>query len=93
MLNITSGPEIFHFWGLHGLLLPQNSLEKVGGFAPRLFQWVLRWERAVQTSQIYDYRPGNFIEQPKVGAAAPRRALEKFQMAGRFCRQKHRHNL
>ncbi len=31
-------PEIVDFLGLNGPLLPQNPLEKVGGFAPHLFQ-------------------------------------------------------
>ncbi len=37
-----AGPEIVYFGGLNSPLLPQNSLEKMGGFAPHLFQWVLR---------------------------------------------------
>ncbi len=37
-----AGPEIVEFGGLKGLLLPQKLLEKVGGFAPHLFQSVLR---------------------------------------------------
>ncbi len=36
------GPKIVYFWGLNGRLLPQNPLEKVGSFAPHLFQWALR---------------------------------------------------
>ncbi len=36
------GPDIADLWGLNGPLLPQNPLEKLGGFAPHLFQWVLR---------------------------------------------------
>ncbi len=36
------GPEIVDFGGLNGPLLPQNPLEKVGGFPPHLFQCVLR---------------------------------------------------
>ncbi len=39
------GPEIVHFWGLGGPLLPQNPLEKVEG-APT-FQRFLWWEGAV----------------------------------------------
>ncbi len=35
-----AGPEIVDRWGLNGHLLPQNPLEKVGGFAPHLFEWV-----------------------------------------------------
>jgi hypothetical protein len=31
---------------LNGPLLPQNPLQKVGGEAPHLFQWVLREARA-----------------------------------------------
>ncbi len=37
-----AGPEIVDFGGLNGPLLPQNPLEKVGRFAPHLFQLVLR---------------------------------------------------
>jgi hypothetical protein len=37
-----AGPEIVDFGGLTDPLLPQNPLEKVGGEAPHLFQWVLR---------------------------------------------------
>ncbi len=37
-----AGPEIVDFGGLSGPRLPQNPLEKVGGEAPHLFQWVLR---------------------------------------------------
>ena len=44
---IASGLEIVDFCDLNGPVLPQNPLEKVGGFAPHLFQWVLRWEGAV----------------------------------------------
>ena len=36
LLNIASGPELVACWGLHGPLLPQNPLEKVGGQAPHL---------------------------------------------------------
>ena len=36
-----AGPEIVELGGLNGPFLPQNPLEKVGGFAPHLFQWVL----------------------------------------------------
>ena len=37
------GPEIVNFGGLNGPLLPQkNPLEKVGDFAPHIFQWALR---------------------------------------------------
>ncbi len=32
-----AGPGIVGFWGLNGPLLPQNTLEKVGGFAPNFF--------------------------------------------------------
>ncbi len=42
-----AGTEIVDFQGVNGPLLPQSPLEKVGGFAPQLFQWVLRWEVAV----------------------------------------------
>ncbi len=34
--------RIVVFGGLNGLLLPPNPLEKVGGEAPNLFQYVLR---------------------------------------------------
>ncbi len=34
----ASGEEIIYFWGLRGPFLSQNLLEKVGGFAPHLFQ-------------------------------------------------------
>ncbi len=36
-----AGLEIVDFAGLNGPLLQQNPLEKVGGQAPHLFQWVL----------------------------------------------------
>ncbi len=39
--NRASGPES-PVWGSERLLLPQNTLEKVGGEAPHLFQWALR---------------------------------------------------
>ncbi len=42
-----TGPEIVDFGDLNGSLLPQNSLEKVGGFANHLFQSVFRSEGAV----------------------------------------------
>ncbi len=45
--NIASGPGIVCFCGLHGPLLPQNTSEKVKGFAPDIFQWVLRSEGAI----------------------------------------------
>ncbi len=51
------GPEIVDGEGLNGPLLPKKTLEKVGGFAPHLFQWVLRWEGAIETPQIDDFRP------------------------------------
>jgi hypothetical protein len=35
-------PEIDDFGDLNGPLLLQNPLEKVGGEAPYLFQWILR---------------------------------------------------
>ncbi len=38
----ASGSEIVGFWGLNGPLLPQNALERAGGFATHLSQWVLR---------------------------------------------------
>ena len=38
LCNRAAGPEIVDFCGLNGPLLPQNQLEKVGGFAPHLFQ-------------------------------------------------------
>ncbi len=37
-----AGPEIVDFGVLNGPLLPQSRLERVGGEAPHLFQWVLR---------------------------------------------------
>ena len=38
-----AGPEIVNFAGLNGPLLPQKKpLEKVGDFAPHIFQWALR---------------------------------------------------
>ncbi len=41
------------FGGLSGFLLPgslpQSPLEKVGGFAPHLFQWIFRMGGAAQT--------------------------------------------
>ena len=40
-------PKIVGFRGLNGPLLPQNPLEKVGGFAPHLLQWVWRSGGAV----------------------------------------------
>ncbi len=40
--RVLAGPEIVDFGGLNGPVLPQNPLEKVGGLAPHLFQWVLR---------------------------------------------------
>ncbi len=40
-----------------GSLLPQNQLEKVGGKAPHIFQWALRWEGAVWTLEIADVWP------------------------------------
>ncbi len=36
------GPEIVDFGGLHGPLLPQNTLGKAGGEALHLFRWVLQ---------------------------------------------------
>ncbi len=36
------GPGIVDIGGLHGPLLPQDPLEKVGAEAPQLFQWDLR---------------------------------------------------
>ena len=53
-----AGPEIVDFAGLSGPLLPQNPMEKVGGFAPYFFQWDLRWEGAAQTPKAYDFLPG-----------------------------------
>jgi hypothetical protein len=41
--NRSSGPEIVHFGGSKRPFLLQNQLEKVGGFAPHHFQWVLRY--------------------------------------------------
>ncbi len=38
LCNRGSGPEIVGFGGLNDPLLPQNPLEKVGGFAAHLFQ-------------------------------------------------------
>ncbi len=58
-----AGPEIVRFWGgLNGPLLRQNPLEKVGGEAPHLFQWVLRYEGAVWTPNI-----GRFPARPAPG--------------------------
>ena len=39
----SAGPEIVKLWGLNGPLRPKNRLEKLGGFTPHLFQWVLRY--------------------------------------------------
>ncbi len=36
-----AGQEIVDLGNLNGPLLLRNPLEKVGGFAPHLFQWVL----------------------------------------------------
>ncbi len=53
------GLKIDDLWGrLNGPHLPQNPLEKVGGFDPHLFQWILRYAGAVSTTQIDDFRPG-----------------------------------
>ncbi len=52
-----AGPEIADFGGLSGSLLPQHPLEKVGGEAPHLFQWVLRQEGAMWIPKIGDVRP------------------------------------
>ncbi len=40
--NNASGPEIVNLLNINGPLLPKKQLEKVGGEAPLLFQWVLR---------------------------------------------------
>ncbi len=39
-------------------LLPQNPLEREGGLAPHLVQWVLRSEGAVWTPKADDFWPG-----------------------------------
>ncbi len=42
LLKRDSGPEIVDFWGLNGLLLPQNPLEKVGAKPPTFSSWAFR---------------------------------------------------
>ncbi len=37
-----AGPKIADFRGRSGPFLPQSPLEKVGGFAPHIFQWALQ---------------------------------------------------
>ncbi len=39
--NSASGLEVFFFWGQTGPPRPKNLLQKVGGDAPHLLQWVL----------------------------------------------------
>ncbi len=36
-IDVPGRPEIVGFWGLHGPLLPQHLLEKVGGQSPPPF--------------------------------------------------------
>jgi hypothetical protein len=53
--------------GRNNPLHPQNPLEKVGGFAPLLFQWVLRSERG--SFRLHKYAisgPDALLQQAKV---------------------------
>ncbi len=74
LLNIASGPEVVYFWGLNTTFLPQNPLEKVGSFAPDLFQQVCgRRGPFPPPNKFDDFRPGG--EQPEVpGPGHPRPA-------------------
>ncbi len=67
--NSACGPAIVDVWALNAPLLPQNTLEKVGGEAPHLFHSGLcDRKRAVETPKIDEVRPGSTIQQPKVYA-------------------------
>ena len=69
-----AGLEIVDFEGLNGPLLPQNPPEKVGGFAPHRFQWVLRYEGGpLRPPQIDGFRPGVFCCVTKSVCASNRR--------------------
>jgi hypothetical protein len=57
--NRSSGPEIVHFGGSKRPFLPQNQLEKVGGFAPPPFSVGFAvWGGPLRPPQIDDFRPG-----------------------------------
>jgi len=54
-----SGPEILDFRCLHGPKPVQNPIKEAGCFVPHHINWVLGRFRAVKTSKIDDFLPGN----------------------------------
>ncbi len=77
LLNKSSGPGIGDVGGSKRPLLPQNPLEKVGGEAPILFQWVLEVGGAAKIQKVEAFLPGSYIEQPKIMFRAPGGAPER----------------
>ncbi len=58
--NRPPGPEIVDLGGLSGPLLPQNPLEKVGGFAPPPFPMGFAVGGRLET-KVGDFQPGGSI--------------------------------
>ncbi len=69
----TLEPEIIDLGCRNGPFLAKNTFEKVGGFAPHLFEWVFGKERAVSTTQIDDSRPQGF--ENKISRTSGHRTL------------------
>ncbi len=65
LLKNASVPDIDNFCGLHGPILLQNTLEKVGGEALPPFQMSFAGGGAVQIPTIDDFWPGSTIKHPE----------------------------
>ncbi len=57
----ASGPEIVDLWGRNACLLPQNSIEKVGGEAPPPFPMGFAVSGGRSNPKIDDFRPGGSV--------------------------------
>jgi hypothetical protein len=80
LFSDPAGLQIVDLGGTSGPLLPQNPLGKVGGEAPRLFQWVFRRCLALAVPSPLGPESGpegaNFRFEKGLGTASARDIIE-----------------